>query len=156
MIIYKKQLQKIFGFDIEKYKKISGKYKIGEKNGKWREYLKNNNLIFEGQYLNGKRWNGKGYNKNECIKFEIKNGNGKEYNKKGDMEFEIKNGKGNIKEYTDNDKLEYEGEYLNGERNGKGKEYYNDGNLKFEGEYLNGKRWNGKGKEYYNNGKLKY
>ena len=36
-------------------------------------------------------------------------------------------------------KLEYEGEYLNGIRNGKGKEYYFNGKLKFEGEYLNGK-----------------
>ena len=32
--------------------------------------------------------------------------------------------------------------------NGKFKEYNDDGNLKFEGEYLNGKR-NGKRKEYY-------
>ena len=32
--------------------------------------------------------------------------------------------------------------------NGEGKEFYNDGKLLFEGEYLNGKR-NGKGKEYY-------
>ena len=39
----------------------------------------------------------------------------------------------------------YEGEYLNGKRNGKGKEY--NITLYFEGEYLNGKR-NGKGKEY--------
>ena len=30
------------------------------------------------------------------------------------------------------------GEYLNGERNGKGKEYYNNGKLLFKGEYLNG------------------
>jgi len=37
----------------------------------------------------------------------------------------------------------FEGEYINGEKNGKGKEYYN-GELKFEGEYLNGKKWNGK------------
>ena len=43
--------------------------------------------------------------------------------------------------------LIYEGEYLNGKRNGKGKEYDDNGNLIFEGEYLNGKR-NGKGKEY--------
>ena len=35
-------------------------------------------------------------------------------------------------------KLEFEGEYLNGERNGKGKEYYDNGKLIFEGEYLNG------------------
>ena len=34
----------------------------------------------------------------------------------------------------------YEGEYLNGKRNGKGKEYDSDGELKFEGEYLNGKK----------------
>ena len=52
-----------------------------------------------------------------------------------------RNGKG--KEYI-NGKLLFEGEYLNGERNGKGKEYKN-GYLEFEGEYLNGKKWNGKG-----------
>ena len=38
-----------------------------------------------------------------------------------------------------NGKLKFEGEYLNGKRNGKGKEY-NDGKLEFEGEYLNGER----------------
>ena len=43
--------------------------------------------------------------------------------------------------------LKYEGEYKNGERNGKGKEFDYNGELRFEGEYLNGKR-NGKGKEY--------
>ena len=56
-----------------------------------------------------------------------------------------RNGKGKL--YNDNGKLEFEGEYLNGERNGKGKEYHN-GELIFVGEYLNGERWNGKGKEY--------
>ena len=38
--------------------------------------------------------------------------------------------------------LKFEGEYLNGKRNGKAKEY--DGDLIFEGEYKNGKKWNGK------------
>ena len=39
-----------------------------------------------------------------------------------------------IKEYNiNNDKLIFEGEYLNGKRNGKGKEYDKDGKLKFEG-----------------------
>jgi len=42
--------------------------------------------------------------------------------------------------------LEYEGEYLNGKRNGKGKEYDGDDNLKYEGEYLYGKK-HGKGKD---------
>ena len=42
----------------------------------------------------------------------------------------------------------YEGEYLNGQRHGKGKEEnykYHFSNLlsSFEGEYLNGKKWNG-------------
>ena len=64
-----------------------------------------------------------------------------------------KNGKG--KEYYDNSVLKFEGGYLNNKRNGKGKEYYDNGVLKFEGEYLNGKR-NGKGKEYYHDGNLKF
>ena len=33
--------------------------------------------------------------------------------------------------------LKFEGEYLNGEKNGKGKEYHDNGKLKYEGEYLN-------------------
>ena len=57
------------------------------------------------------------------------------------------------KEYDDG-RLIFEGEYLEGERNGKGKEYYYDGELIFEGEYLNGTR-NGKGKEYYKKWKRK-
>ena len=56
LIKYNKQLQKIIGVDIEDYKKISGKYKIGEKNGKGKEYdIYNNELIFEGEYLDGKK-----------------------------------------------------------------------------------------------------
>ena len=48
---------------------------------------------------------------------------------------------GTAKEYDRiNDKLIYEGGYLNGQRHGKGKEYYNDGILSFEGEYLYGKK----------------
>jgi len=48
--------------DIKDYKKISGKYRIGEKNGKGKEYLiESNKLIFEGEYLNGEK-NGKGKN----------------------------------------------------------------------------------------------
>ena len=61
-------------------------------------------------------------------------------------------GKG--KEYL-NDKLIFEGEYVDGERNGIGKEYYIDGPVKYEGEYLNGER-NGIGKEYDGFGKLKF
>ena len=60
------------------------------------------------------------------------------------------------KEYkSDTMELTFEGEYLNGQKNGKGKKYYYNGKLEFEGEYLKGKK-SGKGKEYYPNGKLKF
>ena len=45
------------------------------------------------------------------------------------------------KEYLiHNYSLIFEGEYINGKRNGKGKEYRINGELEFEGEYLNGKK----------------
>ena len=40
MIMYNKELQKKLDVDIVEYKKLSGKYKIGEKNGKGKEYNK--------------------------------------------------------------------------------------------------------------------
>jgi len=183
IIIYNKELQKILDINIEDYKRKARIYRIGERNGKGKEYYSSGklrfegeylngkrngkgkeynrygDLIFEGEYLNGKRWNGKGYNKEGKIELEIKEGNGKgkEYDYYGfKFEGEYLNGKrnGKGKEYYDNGKLLFEGEYLNGERNGKGKEYDYHG-LKFEGEYLNGKR-NGKGKEYYDDGELEF
>ena len=75
---------------------------------KGKEYIKGR-LEFEGDYLYNKRWNGKGYDENGNIIYELINGNGQ------------------IKEYYDNGKLFFEGEYLNGERNGKGKEYFFNG-----------------------------
>jgi len=55
MVMYNKQFQKLLLVDIKNYKKMSGKYKIGGKNGKGKEYLiDSNKLIFEGEYLNGK------------------------------------------------------------------------------------------------------
>ena len=71
------------------------------------------------------KWNGKGYDINHNILYELKDGNGK------------------VKEYDRNGVLIFEGEYLNGVKNGKGKEYFYNGRLKYEGEYLNGKKWNG-------------
>ena len=131
MVIYNQQFQKLLLVDIKNYKKISGKYKIGGKNGKGKVYLiDSNELIFEREYLNGKEK--ENYNIGKLI-FEGEFLNGK------------KNGKG--KEYNYNDELVFEGEYLNDKRNGKGKEYNYNGELEFEGEYLNGKK-NGKGKKY--------
>ena len=92
------------------------------------------------------------YNKKLQNKMDIKLINYKFYHRKYIIyETNIKG-----KEYLGcTDDLLFEGEYLNGERNGKGKEYDCNGKLIFEGEYLNGKR-NGKGKEYYSNGKLRF
>ena len=50
----------------------------------------------------------------------------------------------------------FDGEYLNGLRNGRGTEYYIElqkSLIKYVGEYKNGKR-NGKGKEYQENGEI--
>ena len=73
------------------------------------------------------------------------------------------------KEYDNNGRLIYCGEYLDGKKHGTGEEYYNSGYIKFKGKYKNnqrvfgqefnreemvfegefkkGKRWKGKGKE---------
>ena len=93
MVIYNKKLQKQLLIDLDYYKEISGKYKIGEINGKGKEYnIYNDELIFEGEYLNGKR-----------------NGKGKEYFNNGKLMFEGEylNGKknGKVKEYNYNGKF---------------------------------------------------
>ena len=48
-------------------------------------------------------------------------------------------------EFSSEENKWFEGDYLNGLKNGKGKEYDKHGKLEFEGEYLNGLK-NGKGK----------
>ena len=70
--------------------KIECEYINDEKNGKGKENYENGNLKFCGEYLNGKKWNGKGYDKNGNISFEIKEGNGYiiEYDFSGKLKFE--------------------------------------------------------------------
>ena len=173
---YNKNIQKQIGIDIEYFKKISGKYKIKEKNGIEKVYALDTNLIlFEGKYLNSKK-NGEGneYKDGKLIfEGEYLNGKkdkkGKEYNNDGELIFEgeYKNGlrNGDGKEYNNKfmhlyhsynyedfkDKLIFEGKYKNGQR-WSGKEYSNEGYLIYEGEYKNGQRLSGK--EYYNKGNL--
>ena len=45
MIIYNKELQKMFFVNINDYKKISGKYRIIEKNGEGKEYKIYTNIM---------------------------------------------------------------------------------------------------------------
>ena len=103
IIIYNKKFQIKFGYDLNYYKKISGKHFIMEKNGNRKLYkLGTNILLYGGIYKNGKK-NGKGkeYNNEELI-FEGEYLNGK------------KNGKG--KEYNFMGNLIFEGEYINGNK----------------------------------------
>ena len=93
--------------------------------GKCKDFYANGALLSEGDYEDGKLMNGKGYKQN------------------GDIEYEIKNGKGYIRRYDCKGIIMFEGEILNGEKNGKGKEYDYKGRLEFEGEYLNGERKKG-------------
>ena len=201
-----------------------GEFLNGERTGKGKEYylnipaqyedeniyienMKNDRkLKFEGEYLQGKKWNGKGYNKNGNILYELKDGNGyireyfeyeyellkfecqirngelngkgKEnsifcqpifegdylngnkwngigYNINSNKKYELKEGKGYFHEYYSNGNLKFEGNYLNGQRNGKGKEYYKNGRVKFYGEYIDGRR-HGSGIKYHYNGDLMF
>ena len=126
---------------------FEGEYLNKKRNGKGKEYFcprnegRGENVLdpkikFVGEFKNGLKWEGKGYNP------------------EGDLVYELKNGNGKIKEYGINGDLSFEGEYLNGIRNGKGKEYHINKNLLFEGEYKNGLKWDGKG--YNKEKKLAY
>ena len=126
---------------------FEGEYLNGKRNGKGKEYDRYGNIVFEGEYFNGKR-HGKGKKvRGDQLKFEgvFANGyiiEGKGYDFNGKLEFDLQKD-GKLKEYSYG-KLKYKGDSKNGKRNGKGKEY-SDGKLIFEGEFLNGKQWNGKG-----------
>jgi antitoxin component YwqK of YwqJK toxin-antitoxin module len=139
--------------------KFDGVYFIGEK--------REGNLYIDGyleyndEFLNNKKWNGKGYDKNNNILYELVEGteNVNEYGSNGKISYEGEylNQKmnGNVKIYYSNGNISFEGKYINGIRNGIGKTYYPFGELDFEGEYINGKK-NGKGKEYHYNGKVSF
>ena len=87
-----------------------------EKDGQGKEYFSNRQILFEGEYKNGMKWTGKGYDKNGKVLYELKNGNGP------------------VKELFEKGELIFEGEYLTGKRNGKGKQYYFGNRSIFEGE----------------------
>jgi len=71
-------------------------------NGKAKFFFNYKLLKFEGEYLNGKRWNGR------------------IYDAKNENTFELKDGKGYIMEYDHKGNLNFEGDYLNGKKwNGK-------------------------------------
>ena len=209
VISYNKNIQKKLGLELVDFIRYSGKrkeekngkifeydnfhlnslfegvYLNGKRNGEGTEYNDNREIIFEGDYLQDKRWKGfeREYDEDTgklIFKYELKNGKkeGKveEYNKyTGDIifsghylngkrngngiEYKIPNEKGKYHYYSSRDdelKKIFEGEYINGQRK-KGKEYNYEGNLIYEGEYQNNKK-NGKGKFYHDcdSKKIKY
>ena len=193
IIRYNKFLQNKLSKNINSYKELSPVYRIIDKNGNVQEYDKKTNelifegkikngkwnglgkiykddkIIFEGIFLNGKEWEGKGtiYYYNESINHFEKyignisegkmNGEGKKFSEYGRYVFEeyleyegnFMNGKksGYGKEFNPKKDLIYEGEFLNDKRNGQGKEYRLD-EIIFEGQFLKGEKWEGFGKEY--------
>ena len=105
IIQYNKHIQKILKKNLMNYKMMSRVFIVDESTTKGEIYdVCNNQIIYEGGYLNGK-----------------KNGKGKEYYNNGQLKFEgtylngERNGKG--KEYDSKGKLIFEGEYTNGKRN---------------------------------------
>ena len=186
LIKYNNKIKDRLNIDLIDYKYLSGKYFIGKKNGKGKEYnILNDELIFEGDYIDGNRTGyGKEYYEDKFndelkIKYEGKylngkrNGKGKEYYYNGQKKFEgiyllglkykgkgydiygtiiyeLEDGKGYIKEVNNDNDIIFEGEYPNG----KGKEYFFRNKIKFEGDYINGIKYNGIG--YDKNGNIIY
>ena len=93
------------GFEYNDFIIYEGEYLNGERNGKGKEYDINGKVIFEGEYFFNEKWNGIGYDKN------------------GNKIYELINGNGSAKDYYWNGNIQYEREYQNGKRNGKGKIY---------------------------------
>ena len=179
---FNKKIQNRLELNIIDYKRLSGKYKI-LKNNELKIYnIYNDELLFAGQYSNGnKNGNGKEYNENGKLIFEGEyydgkkwNGTEKIYDEDTDnliFEYIYSNGKIKVKEYDKyNGDLLFDGVYLNGKRNGYGAEYKsiplkesehnyssysskNDTKLItiFEGEYINGQRKEGKEYDYKEN-----
>ena len=181
LVKYNKSIKEKIEINIKNYQRYSGKYLIYESKEKVKEYkyLNNNDvLLYEGEYLNGKRHGkGKEFNSNESLLFEgeylngKRNGKGKEYNgsflifeceylngKKWNgrgydfnknIIYEIRNGNGLIKEYERNYVLLIDQHDLNGDLPNLKIKY----KLKFEGEYINGSIY-ANAKEYNKDGKL--
>ena len=173
IIINNKELQQKLKINIDNYKSFSNKILTidEEGNGEIRT-IKEHTLYFKGKYLNKKK-NGYGIEysqihsncsppKNLQKRIISKTLIGLIPNKikfkkyiylyyEGEYVNGKKEGKG--KEYDMFRRIGYEGEYKKGKKEGYGKEFDKDDIILYEGEFKNGKR-DGKGKEYDNKGTL--
>ena len=110
---------------------------------KGKEYDFEHNLLFEGEYLYGKKRKGKEYI-NGRLEYDgeylfNRKYNGKGYDENGNIIYKLVNGNGTVREYDITGNLIFDGEYLNGKKwIGIVKEYDFEGNLKFEDVLING------------------
>ena len=101
-------------------------------------------LIYDGEYLNGKRSKGKEYNEFNTLIYDGEYLNGKKLEKNSNKLGREATGIF----YQFRNKLNNEERTETGEIIRKQYNYYT-GELIFGGTLFNGKKWNGKGKEYY-------
>ena len=148
LLRYNKNLQTKLDINIMNYKRFANKYIINEDNVIKEYNIYTDKLLYEGEYLNGKRdGKGKEYGQEGTLQFEDEYLNGKRWNGKGydynsSLSNELKNGKGYVVDFNQNENLIFEGELVNGEKNGKSIEYSSISDFLFEGEYLKGeKKW---------------
>jgi len=97
---------------------FEGEYLDGERNGKGKKYNYNGTLKFEGEYSYNEKIKDKEYIEGK-LEYEgdflfAKTYNGNWYDENSNIISETKNGNGKVREYHENGKLKFEGEYLKG------------------------------------------
>ena len=117
-----------------------GNVRNGLKHGKGKEFDKNGNIIYEGDFYLDK-YEGKGKKIYESGNYTI-----------GEFKDGLRNGKGI--HYYKNGNIKYEGDFVNDTFEGEGKYIYED-NEYYIGEWKNGAK-HGKGTFYYKNGDIQY
>ena len=148
-----------------KYIYDDGKYYIGEfknnkPNGKGIKYNKNGNILYDGDFINGKfEGNGK-YVREDGLSYigqwknGLSHGKGTMYYSNGNIKYKgdwVNNKyEGNGMDIQENGYY-YIGQYKNGFANGIGREYYPNGNLKYQGDWVNDKP-EGNGKYIWEDG----
>ena len=112
MIDYRRLSGKYIVNEYNSYNKVlifTNHYENNKRNGKGKEFNENSQLIFDGEYLDGKKWKGKYYKYDRDTNNII-------------LECECLNGviDGEVKEFDKyNGKLMFSGKYKNGKRNAK-------------------------------------
>ena len=107
---------------------FEGDYSNGKRNGQGKEFITinlENEIIFEGEYLEGQRWKGDGkeYDNNEQIIYSGSYNNGRRW-------------EGTETTYDESNELKRTVKYSNGIiMDGKGKEYDKNNKLIYEGNF---------------------